>query len=121
MKMMRTTVKEHLKSLGFSTFFEADNGKNGYQVLTTQLEKNDPIQLVCCDWNMPIMTGPDLLKKIRAERQFAELPFLFITAEREKSNPLFAAENGASGFINKPITTPALQEAIRAVWKKHHP
>lgn len=121
MKMMRTTIKEHLKSLGFSAFFEADNGKTAYQVLASQLDKREPIELVCCDWNMPIMTGLELLKKIRAEQAYAQLPFLFITAEREKSNPLYAAESGASGFINKPITTPGLQEAIRAVWKKHHP
>lgn len=121
MATMRQLVKGQLRGMGFKNFLEAENGEAGFNALEAQSKSNEPIQLVLSDWNMPVMTGLDFLKKVRANPGFKDLPFLMITAEGEQSQVIEAIKSGVSNYLVKPFTPAAIQEKILAVWKKHNP
>jgi two-component system chemotaxis response regulator CheY len=81
--------------------------------------KSGGIQFVVTDWNMPNMTGIELLKAIRADATLKSLPVLMITAEAKKENIIEAAQNGASGYIVKPFTAAVLEEKMGKIFEKY--
>ncbi|ORE88736.1 response regulator containing CheY-like receiver, AAA-type ATPase, and DNA-binding domains [Oceanococcus atlanticus] len=104
---MRRIVKNLLGDLGFTNTVEADDGSTALPVL-----KAGGIQFVVTDWNMPGMTGIELLKAIRADAELAHLPVLMVTAEADKSQIVEAAQAGVSGYIIKPFTAETLKEKL---------
>lgn len=104
---MRRIVKNLLGDLGFSNIVEADDGETALPIL-----KGGGIEFVVTDWNMPGMTGIDLLKAIRADASLAALPVLMVTAEADKSQIVEAAQAGVSGYIIKPFTAETLKEKL---------
>ena len=112
---MRRIVRNLLKELGYSNVEEAEDG-----VIALQRLKSGPgIQFVITDWNMPNMTGIELLKAIRAEASLKQLPVLMITAEAKKENIIEAAQSGASGYIVKPFTAAVLEEKMGKIFEKY--
>lgn len=111
---MRRIVRNLLKELGFTNVDEAEDG-----VIALQKLKNGNIDFVITDWNMPNMTGIDLLKNIRADAALKGLPVLMITAEAKKENIIEAAQNGASGYIVKPFTAAVLEEKLNKIFEKY--
>ncbi|KJV23962.1 histidine kinase, partial [Aquitalea magnusonii] len=69
------------------------------------------------DWNMPNMTGIELLKAVRADQQIKHLPFMMITAEAKRENIIEAAMAGASGYIVKPFTAATLEEKMNKIFQ----
>ena len=104
---MRRIVKNLLGDLGFTNTVEADDGETALPVL-----KGGGIQFVVTDWNMPGMTGIELLKAIRADEELANLPVLMVTAEADKAQIVEAAQAGVSGYIIKPFTAETLKEKL---------
>jgi two-component system chemotaxis response regulator CheY len=111
---MRRIVRNLLKELGFTNVDEAEDG-----VVALQKLKNGHFQFVITDWNMPNMTGIDLLKNIRADPELKALPVLMITAEAKKENIIEAAQSGASGYIVKPFTAAVLEEKLNKIFEKY--
>ncbi|MGB9712232.1 MAG: chemotaxis response regulator CheY [Dissulfurimicrobium sp.] len=109
---MRRIVKNILIQIGFKNFIEADDGSTAWDIL--QKEKVD---LVISDWNMPKMPGIDLLKKIRADERFADLPFIMVTAEAQKENIIEAVKARVSNYIVKPFTPETLSEKIEKIFQ----
>lgn len=109
---MRRIVRNLLKELGFSNVEEAEDG----QVALHKL-RNSPFDFVVSDWNMPNMTGIELLKNVRADPQLKHLPFLMVTAEAKKENIIEAATAGASGYIVKPFTAATLDEKLNKIFQ----
>ncbi len=68
--------------------------------------------MVVSDWNMPNMTGLELLKAVRADAKLKHMPFLMVTAEAEKENIIEAVKAGVSNYIVKPFTGQALKEKL---------
>ena len=110
---MRRIVRNLLKELGFTDIEEADDGN----VALARL-KAEKFDFVVSDWNMPNMTGIDLLKAIRADAQLKHLPVLMITAEAKKENIVEAAQAGANGYIVKPFTAATLDEKLSKILTK---
>lgn len=104
---MRRIVKNLLKDLGFLDVQEADDGKTALPML--QEHKFD---LLITDWNMPGMTGIELLKAVRADPNLAALPVLLVTAEAKKEQIVEAAQAGVNGYIVKPFTAAILKEKL---------
>ena len=96
---MRRVVRNLLRELGFTNVAAAEDGAAALQKLRGQ-----PFDFVVADWNMPNMTGMDLLKAIRADAALRHLPVLMITAEAKQENIIEAARAGASGYVVKPLT-----------------
>ncbi|XZG69425.1 chemotaxis response regulator CheY [Chitinibacteraceae bacterium HSL-7] len=108
---MRRIVRNLLKELGYSNVDEAEDG----QVALHKL-KNSSFEFVVTDWNMPNMTGIELLRAIRADDQLKHLPVLMVTAEAKKENIIEAATAGASGYIVKPFTAATLDEKLKKIF-----
>jgi two-component system chemotaxis response regulator CheY len=111
---MRRIVRNLLKELGYTNVDEAEDG-----VVALQKLKGNNFQFVVTDWNMPNMTGIELLRAIRADETLKALPVLMITAEAKKENIIEAAQSGASGYIVKPFTAGTLEEKLNKVFDKY--
>jgi two-component system chemotaxis response regulator CheY len=111
---MRRIVRNLLKELGFTNADEAEDG-----VVALQKLKSGSFQFVVSDWNMPNMTGIELLRAIRADGDLKHLPVLMVTAEAKKENIIEAAQAGASGYVVKPFTAATLEEKLNKVFEKH--
>jgi two-component system, chemotaxis family, chemotaxis protein CheY len=109
---MRRIIRNLLKELGFNNVDEAEDGVNALQKL-----KADRFDFVVSDWNMPNMTGIDLLRSIRADEQLKALPVLMVTAEAKKENIIAAAQAGASGYVVKPFTAATLDEKLKKIFQ----
>lgn len=110
---MRRIVRNLLKELGYTNVDEAEDGVVAMQKLSA-----GGIDFVVTDWNMPNMTGIELLRAIRASAPIAHLPVLMITAEAKKENIIEAAQAGASGYIVKPFTAATLAEKMTKIFEK---
>lgn len=112
---MRRIVRNLLVELGFSgqLIQEADDGANAMVML-----KSQPFDMVVTDWNMPNMTGIDLLRAIRAEASLKGLPVLMVTAENNRDQIIAAAQAGVNGYIVKPFTAATLQEKLTKIFER---
>ncbi|WP_432758389.1 chemotaxis response regulator CheY [Thiomicrospira microaerophila] len=110
---MRRIVKNLLKELGFSHFDEADDGATAWPMVQT-----GKYDFIVSDWNMPQMTGLQLLKNVRADAKLKDTPFLLITAEAKRSQILEAAQAGVDGYIVKPFTAATLNEKIQKIFQR---
>lgn len=105
---MRRIVKTLLKQNGFSNFTEAEDGVQAMKLL----ESHGDFEFIVSDWNMPNMTGLELLKTVRATPKLKHLPFLMVTAEAEKENIIEAVKSGVSNYVVKPFTGQTLKEKL---------
>lgn len=112
MATMRRIVKNILKQLGFGNVEEAENGQEGLQKL-----RADTFGLVVSDWNMPVMTGIDMLRAIRADEKLKAIPVLMVTAEAQQANLVEAIQAGVSNYIVKPFTAETMQEKLGKIFK----
>ncbi|MDC8447847.1 MAG: chemotaxis response regulator CheY [Nitrospira sp.] len=112
MVTMRRIVKNILKQLGFANVEEAENGQEALQKL-----RADSYGFVVSDWNMPVMTGIDMLRAIRADEKLKTISVLMVTAEAQQSNLVEAVQAGVSNYIVKPFTAETLQEKIAKIFK----
>jgi len=110
---MRRIVKNLLSDLGFNNTVEAEDGNSAMAVL-----RQDAVELVITDWNMPGMTGIELLREIRADARFRTLPVLMVTAEAKREQIIEAAQNGVNGYIIKPFTAQTLEEKLGKIFER---
>lgn len=110
---MRRIIKNLLRDLGFTNTAEADDGTSAMPML-----ENGQFDFVITDWNMPGMTGIELLKAIRADDRLKSLPILMVTAEAKRDQIIAAAQAGVNGYVVKPFTAAALQEKIEKIFER---
>lgn len=108
---MRRIVKNILRQLGFVNIAEADDGVTAWEYL-----QKHKIDFVVSDWNMPQMTGIELLRKVRADPKLGNMPFLMVTAEAQQENILEAAQAKVSNYIVKPFTADTLKKKIDKIF-----
>jgi two-component system chemotaxis response regulator CheY len=110
---MRRIVKNLLHDLGYTNTHEADDGKTAWPLLQA-----GDYEFVVTDWNMPGMTGIDLLKAIRGDARLAALPVLMVTAEAQRDQIIEAAKAGVNGYIIKPFTAVTLKEKLDKIFAR---
>jgi len=108
---MRRIVRGLLKELGFKHIREAENGQVALQEL-----KKKKADFVISDWNMPVMTGIDLLRAIRADESLKSIPVLMVTAEAKQDNIIAAVQAGVNNYIVKPFNAQTLQEKLNKIF-----
>ena len=118
MAVMRKIIIKVLKDMGFSEILEAENGKVALDALNEAHSSGAPVNFIVSDWNMPEMTGIELLGEVRKSETLKKTPFLMVTAEGEKDNLVMAIKAGVSNFIVKPFTPDTLKEKIEKVLVK---
>jgi len=110
---MRRIVRNLLGDLGYTNISEADDGKTAWPML-----QNGNYDFVITDWNMPGMTGIELLRAIRADERTARMPVLMVTAEAQREQIIEAAQAGVNGYIIKPFNAVTLKEKIDRIFQR---
>ncbi len=110
---MRRIIKNLLKEIGYTNVDEAEDGKVALSKL-----KSEPFDFIISDWNMPNMTGIELLRCVRSDSALKDIPFLMVTAEAEKGNVIEAIKAGVDNYIVKPFTAATLKEKIEKIIEK---
>ncbi len=108
---MRRIIKNTLARLGYKDVLEGEDGVQGWNVLN----ENTDTGMLITDWNMPEMNGLELVKKVRADARFADLPIIMVTTEGGKAEVITALKAGVNNYIVKPFTPQVLKEKLGAV------
>lgn len=109
----RGMLKKILKEMQIEHVFEAANGREAMRFLDNT---PDMIDIVICDWNMPTVSGIDLLKQVRSTG--SEVPFLMVTGRADKESVVEARESGVTGYIAKPYSSTQLEAKMRIALSK---
>ncbi len=109
---MRRIIKNILGQIGYVNILEADNGLSALDVL-----RQEKVESIISDWNMPEMPGIELLKAVRACEEWKDLPFLMASAEGQKENVLEAMKHRVTNYIVKPFTPETFTEKINQILK----
>ncbi len=110
MHAMRTILKALLKNMGIEQVIEASDGVAALEIL-----RRNKIDIILSDWNMPRMTGIELLREVRQDAMLKELPFVMISAEATGENIAQAIRLQVTQYLIKPITADQLEQKIGAI------
>ncbi len=110
---MRRIIKNLLRDLGFTNTHEADDGNTALPML-----QGGGFDFLISDWNMPGMTGIDLLRAVRADPNLATMPVLLVTAESKREQIIEAVQAGVNGYVVKPFTAATLEEKINKIFSR---
>jgi two-component system, chemotaxis family, chemotaxis protein CheY len=111
-EMVRVMLRNILQGLGYKNIEDADNGQSALTKIKSAYDKGQPFDLVFCDWNMPQMSGIELLDLCQADANLKLLPFIMLTAQSEKAQIIRAIKAGATDYIIKPVSPEMLQSKI---------
>lgn len=109
---MRSLLRHELRQLGYEDVETAENGLAALKKILTQ-----KFDLVIADWNMPGLTGINLLRTVREKPELKNIKFLMVTAEAKEENILDAKEAGVDDYILKPFAPAILKEKIEMMFK----
>ncbi|MBT3586236.1 MAG: response regulator [Halobacteriovoraceae bacterium] len=116
MSTMRKIVSKMLRGMGFTNIEEADDGNPAWEMIQKAIEDGEPYEFIVSDWNMPGMSGLDLLDHVRANDKTKALKFLMVTAESERANIVIAIKKGVSNYVVKPFTPEIIKEKISKIF-----
>lgn len=108
---MRRIIRNILRQLEFDNIVEADDGTTAWEIIN-----REKIDFIVSDWNMPQMTGIDLLRKVRASEEHSGIPFLMVTAEAQQENIIEAVQAKVSNYIVKPFTAETMKQKIDKIF-----
>ena len=117
-RTIRSLMKEILQNLGYSNFDEAEDGKQALEKMKTAADANAPYGFIICDWNMPNMTGLELLEARNNDPRFQNVPFLMVTIESERDYVLKAVAMGVSDFVVKPFSETTVKAKLQSVYNR---
>jgi two-component system chemotaxis response regulator CheY len=110
---MRRIVKGVLRKIGFHHIIEAEDGTEALKEL-----QKESIGLIISDWNMPKMTGLELLKAVRGDEKLKATPFIMVTAEGQKEHVIEAVKAGVNNYIVKPFTPETFNEKLEQMFSE---
>ncbi len=103
----RMILKKALVQQGFEVF-EAGDGKQALE----EIGRTGPLDLALVDWNMPVMTGIELVTEVRAQKNLDGMAIMMVTTETEATQVQRALEAGANEYVMKPFTDDILKEKL---------
>ena len=106
--VIRKIIKATIDLLQMETI-EAQDGEEALNILS---EKFNEINLVLLDWNMPEMSGYEVLVKIKNSAEYRDIPVMMVTTEGQKSNIVAAVKAGAANYLTKPFSSEDLEIKI---------
>ena len=101
---MRRIIRNNLKSLGFEDIIEAENGEGAM----TRLQ-SEKVDIVITDWNMPVMSGLELVTAMRGNPTLKQTPVLMVTTVAEKDEIVKAMQAGVTNYVVKPFDAATLK------------
>ena len=119
MPAVRMILRNALEEAGYRNVIEAEDGELAWQLIRSSIgaSAGEAIKLVVCDWNMPGMTGIDLLRAVRASAHTRALPFLMVTGEGDRAHFEEAGIAGVTDYVVKPFSSAMLGQKIKALLK----
>jgi len=106
----RLFLRRTLKKLGYTNVVLSEDG----QTALKELEQKQ-FDLIISDWHMPNMDGLDFYKALSKNRKWSEIPFLLITAEKERDKVIEAVKAGIKEYLVKPVVPEKLGSKIKEV------
>lgn len=107
---MRRIIKNTLQRLGYTDLIEAEHGVEAMAKMA-----DNEIQVLITDWNMPEMNGLELVKKVRSQDKYVDMPIIMVTTEGGKAEVITALKAGVNNYIVKPFTPDVLKSKLEAV------
>jgi two-component system chemotaxis response regulator CheY len=114
-EMIRSLLKQALKQLGYTDLTEAVDGVDAFEKITKAKDDGQPFDIVFLDWNMPRMTGIEVVQKCKENDALKAIPFIMITAEREQKSVVAALKAGVSDYVIKPFSPKQLASKIERI------
>jgi len=109
---MRKIFKNILRKVGFEDMEEAVDGRDALQKL-----REKKFDIVLLDWNMPGLTGADVLREMKKDENLKDIPVIMVTAETSKEKVIEAIQLGVADYIVKPFTPETLKKKIESIKK----
>jgi two-component system chemotaxis response regulator CheY len=98
--MIRRVIKNAVDVLGYG-FLEAKDGQEAIEIMEKEFSD---VGLILLDWNMPRLNGLEVLKKLKADNRFKNIPVMMVTSEVERSKVIEAITIGAKNYVMKPFS-----------------
>jgi len=117
-EIVRLMLRNALGDLGFTDIEEAEDGRIAMTKMIEAHAAGRPFSLVFCDWNMPEMSGIEVLEACRSTPEFAQLPIIMVTAEAEQESVVRAIRAGATDYVVKPIAADVLERKVNKILSK---
>ncbi len=111
---IRKIVKKMLQDLGFEEFSEASDGLQALQMVSVE-----KFELILMDWKMPVLSGLETLRQLKANPEYASIPVVMVTSESQKPKILEAIQSGAANYIVKPFDLAILKEKLEPFVKRN--
>jgi two-component system chemotaxis response regulator CheY len=107
-RTMRRILRSYVEKSGY-TVDEAENGQEALEVL----EQIGAVELMLIDWNMPVMSGFELVQALRSNPAFNEMRLMLVTSETDMTRVIAALQAGANEYLMKPVTLELLNDKLR--------
>ncbi|AYF45650.1 MULTISPECIES: response regulator [Halobacteriovorax] len=114
---LRETIVSHLREEGFGRIYQAIDGQDALKKLEELYGRDEKIDLIFSDINMPNMNGIELLKELKSDERFVDIPVVMLSSENEKEIVMEAVMSGASNYILKPFTKMTLRSKLGEIDK----
>lgn len=108
-RAMRTILTQALRDAGFAEVAQAQHGKEGLAYLVSHPDT----QLALVDWNMPEMTGIEMVEAVRQQDALAAVRLMMVTTETEMAHMQRALDAGANEYVMKPFTKDVIADKLR--------
>ncbi len=108
---MRALLVAILKSFGIKRVYDAEDGVSAVRVL-----ESHSIDLIFCDWEMPLKSGIELFQELRDDAQYKDIPFVLVTSVAEMDKVKTAIQSGIKYYIVKPFKELTLLERLNEIF-----
>lgn len=119
LKSIRTIMSDILKKNGYLDVEQAEDGYEAFKKMKAAASSMTPFDLVICDWNMPRMSGVELLKAKNEDADLRSSVFIMVTIESERAYVLKAISLGIDEFVVKPFSEETVLNKVSLAYKKH--
>ena len=117
-KITREIIHRMLFKLGYGNVVPAGNGEVAWSELDRSIGTDKPFGLVLADWKMPVLTGLELLERVRSHAYLKPLPFILLTTNIKQEHVLTAIQAGVTDYLAKPFALPTLERKMIQTWMK---